>query len=167
MRPAISVVLAVVLAACAPSIAPLRGQAELYYKARELIPWVSLQTSYPERRPPDFVHVKDFGLTTNYGGQNLYIYAAYDGDRQLIGIGPEWWGGTPHNLSALVHELTHHLQAGVKTAPDCVRDQEIEAYRVQLKYLAEFHPSARDVTLAIEETYAPLIGADSDAGELK
>ena len=167
MRTIIPVALVVLLAACAPLHPPLKGQAQLYYKARELIPWVSQQTGYPERPPPDFVHVKDFGLTTNFGSKNLSIYAAYDGERKLIGLGPEWWGGTPHDLSAFVHELTHHLQAGVETSPDCIRDQEIEAYRVQLKYLAAFHPSATDVRRAIELTYTPLIDADCDAGSLK
>ena len=166
MRYVISLSVICVLAACAPLTPPLRGQAQLYYKAKELIPWVSQQTGYPVKPAPDFTHVKDFGLKTKYGAERLSIYAAYDGERQLIGLGPDWWGRTPLDLSALVHELTHHLQVGVAAVPTCIRDQEIEAYKTQLKYLAEFHPSATDTRLAVERSYALLIDGDCDAGSL-
>ena len=166
MRYVISLSVVCVLAACAPLTPPLRGQAQLYYKAKELIPWVSQQTGYPVKPAPDFTHVKDFGLKTKYGAERLSIYAAYDGERQLIGLGPDWWGSTPLDLSALVHKLTHHLQVGVAAVPTCIRDQEIEAYKTQLKYLAEFHPSATDARLAVERSYALLIDGDCDAGSL-
>ena len=62
--------------------------------------------------------------------------------------------------------ITHHLQVGVTAVPTCIRDQEIEAYKTQLKYLAEFHPSATDARLAVERSYALLIDGDCDAGSL-
>jgi hypothetical protein len=53
MRWFISISVIVVLAACAPMTPPLRGQAQLYYKAKELIPWVSHQTGYPVKPAPN------------------------------------------------------------------------------------------------------------------
>lgn len=166
MRLLISMSVMFVLAACAPLTPPLRGQAQLYYKAKELIPWVSQQTGYPMKPAPNFTHVKDFGLKPKFGAERLSIHAAYDGERQLIGLGPDWWGSTPLDLSVLVHELTHHLQAGTASVPICIRDQEIEAYNTQLKYLAAFHPSATDAKLTVERTHALLVDGDCDAGSV-
>ena len=152
-------VLVLLLAACAPTAPLLRGDARLHYIALELIPWISQQTGYPERKPPDFAFATAFSKD---GVADDAVNAAYDDKTQLIIFHRRWQGNSPYDLSYFVHELVHHLQAGSANAPKCERDIEVDAYSIQLQWLAVHFPKERASKRAAEAAIAELSNTDCD-----
>lgn len=65
------------------------------------------------------------------------VEALYDSARGIIHLSPDW-RATPVHLSALVHELAHHLQAQSGRRFGCVGLREGEAYAVQGAWLEQF-----------------------------
>ena len=64
--------------------------------------------------------------------------AVYSDSTRTIYLAEEWTGGTPAELSVLVHEMVHHLQnlAGLKY--ECPQAREMLAYTAQERWLALF-----------------------------
>jgi hypothetical protein len=72
------------------------------------------------------------------GASGSNIEALYDDRSRTIYLPQGWKGGTPTELSVLVHEMVHHLQnlAGLKY--ECAEAREKLAYVAQDKWLALF-----------------------------
>jgi hypothetical protein len=66
------------------------------------------------------------------------IVAVYDGAQATIYLPTGWTGGTPAELSVLVHELVHHLQKMANLAYECPAAREELAYAAQEKWLNLF-----------------------------
>jgi hypothetical protein len=66
------------------------------------------------------------------------LVSLYDDEDKIIYLPLGWSGGTPAELSMLVHEMVHHLQnmAGLTFA--CPAAREKPAYRAQQDWLALF-----------------------------
>jgi Domain of unknown function (DUF6647) len=66
------------------------------------------------------------------------IVAVYSDSARTIFLAENWTGGTPAELSVLVHEMVHHLQnlAGLKY--ECPQAREKLAYLAQERWLALF-----------------------------
>ena len=66
------------------------------------------------------------------------IVAVYSDSARTIYLAENWTGGTPAELSVLVHEMVHHLQnlAGLKY--ECPQAREKLAYLAQERWLALF-----------------------------
>ena len=74
--------------------------------------------------------------------------AVYSDSARTIYLAENWTGGTPAELSVLVHEMVHHLQnlAGLKY--ECAQAREKLAYTAQERWLALFgHDLAQDFVL--------------------
>jgi len=66
------------------------------------------------------------------------LIAVYDDEMKTIYLPKNWNGGTPAELSVLVHELVHHLQGATKTKYECPQAREELAYAAQEKWLTLF-----------------------------
>lgn len=66
------------------------------------------------------------------------VVAAYDPLSQTILLPEKWTGGTPAELSVLVHEMVHHLQDAARTRYECPQASEELAYAAQEKWLNLF-----------------------------
>jgi len=66
------------------------------------------------------------------------VVAAYDPLSQTILLPERWTGGTPAELSILVHEMVHHLQNLARTTYACPQAAEELAYAAQEKWLQLF-----------------------------
>jgi hypothetical protein len=79
----------------------------------------------------------NFASPDNVGKQPTVI-AIYDDEARTIFLPEGWTGGTPAELSVLVHELVHHVQtvAGLKFA--CAEEREKAAFEAQERWLALF-----------------------------
>lgn len=64
--------------------------------------------------------------------------AVYSDSTRTIYLADDWTGGTPAELSVLVHEMVHHLQnvAGLKY--ECPQAREKLAYQAQERWLTLF-----------------------------
>jgi len=89
-----------------------------------------------------FTDVSRQHVLKHYAAQPLTarreVVSAYD-DRQvtiLLPIG--WTGRTPAELSMLVHEMVHHLQAAAGLRYACPQEREKLAYEAQGKWLGFF-----------------------------
>lgn len=73
------------------------------------------------------------------------IVAVYSDAARTIYLTEGWTGGTPAELSELVHEMVHHLQnvAGLRFA--CQQEREALAYRAQNWWLALFGSSLEQI----------------------
>lgn len=66
------------------------------------------------------------------------VMAAYDEDTQTIYLAEGWTGRSPAQLSVLVHEMVHHLQASADMRFACPSEREVVAYRAQAAWLELF-----------------------------
>ena len=66
------------------------------------------------------------------------VVAIYDTTRKTIFLPVGWSGGTPTDLSVLVHELVHHLQSAANLTYECPAAREELAYAAQEKWLGLF-----------------------------
>lgn len=71
-------------------------------------------------------------------GPDMNTVSVFDTDRRIIYLPQTWTGNTAAELSMLVHELVHYLQAvsGEKFA--CVEAREKTAFEAQERWLALF-----------------------------
>lgn len=74
------------------------------------------------------------------------LVAIYDVSTRTIHLPPDWTGATPAELSILVHEMVHHMQAAAGLRFACPAARERQAYAAQERWLDLF-----DQTL--EETF--------------
>ena len=66
------------------------------------------------------------------------VVAAYDDLSRTIYLPEGWTGRTPAQLSLLVHEMVHHLQASAGMRFACPGEREVLAYRAQDAWLGLF-----------------------------
>jgi hypothetical protein len=66
------------------------------------------------------------------------VVAVYLDDESAIYLTEEWTGQTPVDLSVVVHEMVHHMQAGAGMRFACPGAREEPAYRAQATWLALF-----------------------------
>lgn len=66
------------------------------------------------------------------------VVAAYDKGSRTIYLSEGWTGRSPAELSALVHEMVHHLQASADMRFACPAEREVLAYRAQDAWLRLF-----------------------------
>lgn len=69
------------------------------------------------------------------------VVSVYDGRRHTILLREGWKGRTPAELSMLVHEMVHHLQAAAGVRYACAEEREALAYEAQEKWLELFGTS--------------------------
>jgi len=83
------------------------------------------------------------GLETAVVGQTgqREVVSVYDGAKKTIYLPEGWTGGTPAELSVLVHEMVHHLQNLGKLKFECPQDREQLAYKAQERWLGLFGSS--------------------------
>ena len=82
-------------------------------------------------------------VTMRYGSKAKLppglVVAVYDD--QTIYLSEAWTGHTPADLSVLVHEMVHHLQAAADMRFACPAEREVLAYHAQDAWLALFGES--------------------------
>jgi hypothetical protein len=66
------------------------------------------------------------------------ILAVYDTEARTIYLPDGWTGGTPAELSVLVHEMVHHLQNVGGLTYECPEASEKAAYTAQERFLGMF-----------------------------
>jgi len=66
------------------------------------------------------------------------VMGAYDESGRIIYLSEGWNGRTPGELSVLVHEMVHHLQASADMRFACPAEREALAYRAQDAWLRLF-----------------------------
>jgi hypothetical protein len=66
------------------------------------------------------------------------VVAVYDSKRNTIVLPLGWSGRSPAELSALVHEMVHHLQKSAGLKYECPAQREKLAYEAQEKWLSLF-----------------------------
>jgi len=96
--------------------------------------------------PPALVTVPDAELVAmRYGTGTAVrpgqVVAVYDDDGRTIYLSDSWTGSTPAELSVLVHEMVHHLQAASDMRFACPAEREVLAYRAQGAWLGLFGES--------------------------
>lgn len=69
------------------------------------------------------------------------VVAVYDDPGRTIYLSDSWTGSTPAELSVLVHEMVHHLQAASDMRFACPAEREVLAYRAQDAWLGLFGES--------------------------
>jgi hypothetical protein len=74
--------------------------------------------------------------------------AIYHDTTQTIYLADDWTGGSPAELSILVHEMVHHFQNMLVLKYECPQAREALAYRAQEQWLDLFgHDLATDFDL--------------------
>jgi hypothetical protein len=97
----------------------------------------------PMANPPELVTVAPSRLVEiHYGSASLVspgeVMGAYDEAGRTIYLTEGWNGRTPDELSVLVHEMVHHLQASADMRFACPAEREVLAYRAQDAWLRLF-----------------------------
>ena len=70
--------------------------------------------------------------------------AVYDDAMRTIYLPEGWTGGTPAELSVLVHEVVHHFQNVLRLKYECPQEREKLAYIAQDRWLGLFGHSLSD-----------------------
>lgn len=97
----------------------------------------------PASEAPDIVTVPASRLVEiRYGSASQVspgeVVAAYDEANRIIYLTEGWTGRTAAELSVLVHEMVHHLQASASMRFACPAEQEVLAYQAQNAWLQLF-----------------------------
>jgi hypothetical protein len=109
-----------------------------------IVTWLSLNYGLPahyehpsiEFLPEESIHRIHYGPT--HSGKGSRVVAVYDvsGIRILL---PQYWKATsPADVSALVHEMVHHLQRHAGMTYACAGAREKLAFAAQEKWLERF-----------------------------
>lgn len=72
------------------------------------------------------------------------VEALYDDSTHTIYLPEGWNGGTPAEVSVLVHEMVHHLQNAAGLKYECPQAREKLAYAAQNQWLARFGHNLMD-----------------------
>ena len=97
------------------------------------------------------------GATLADGTDARRVVALYDRRQATIHLPEGWTGTSAVEMSMLVHEMVHHLQASAGWEPGCPAEVEALAYEAQARWLAIF---GQDLTraLAIDPLFLRLLG---------
>ena len=114
--------------------------------------WLDRESPYPRRTDPVTVRLIRTGeampwsALVNYSNSTRRGY--YDPQSSTIYLVEPWSADNPHDVSVLLHELVHHRQQ-IAGNWECPNAQELPAYRLQDKWLAELGLKARVNWLAV------------------
>ncbi|MEP2120713.1 MAG: DUF6647 family protein [Bauldia litoralis] len=142
MSSARSIIVALCLAAATPAAATEGQDSPSVIGAIEL--WLVANFDLePATRSPDLAKVAPARLVEiRYGPASSVspgaVMGAYDKASHTIYLSETWDGRTPEQLSVLVHEMVHHLQASNETRFACPAERERLAYRAQDEWLRLF-----------------------------
>lgn len=105
--------------------------------------WLAANYELPLAEPPALVTAPATELVTmRYGAGSTIpspeVIAVYDEGDNTIYLTAGWTGGTPAELSVLVHEMVHHLQDASQMRFACPGEREALAYRAQDAWLQLF-----------------------------
>lgn len=107
----------------------------------ELMTWIAMQTGLVAVEPPNIVFVSHDRLVEKAYGDSVSedptVAALYDRESMGIFLPDDWDKDDMFQLSALVHELVHHMQLLNNVRPPCSYALEAEAYSVQAKWLKQ------------------------------
>jgi hypothetical protein len=109
--------------------------------------WLSANFDLPaEHEQPNIKLITQQQMVTfRYGGSaansGRELVALYDDKTRTIFLSDRWTGGTPTELSVLVHEMVHHLQNVANLRHECPAAREALAYAAQEKWLGLFGKS--------------------------
>lgn len=148
-------VLALSLAAAAPAAAAEIRDPPTLIETIEL--WLVANFGLTAAaEPPNLVSIPASELVEiRYGPASSVapgeVVAAYDEASRTIYLTEGWTGRSPGQLSVLVHEMVHHLQASADTRFACPAEREILAYRAQDAWLQLFGTDLES-TFGIDET---------------
>jgi hypothetical protein len=137
-----SVAVALSLAVAAPAAAVETRAAPSLLDAIEM--WLVASFGLaPTAEPPALVTVPAQRLVEiRYGPASSVasgdVVAAYDHGSRTIYLAEGWTGGSAAELSVLVHEMVHYLQASADMRFACPAEQEVLAYRAQDAWLHLF-----------------------------
>jgi hypothetical protein len=135
------------LAAALPVSASADRQAVPNPLLLAIAAWVSEATDLPMPRTlPEirFAASEDMGrlmrtaALSPSGDGVAEIVAFYDTPAHAIYLPSGWSGATPGELSVLVHEMVHHVQAEAGRRFACPAERERQAYDAQARWLALF-----------------------------
>lgn len=76
-----------------------------------------------------------YGMAAN---DQLRVTALYHARTQRIFLADDWTGETQKELSVLVHEMVHHVEAQAGVQFICPNQRERSAYQLQERWLAQF-----------------------------
>lgn len=102
-----------------------------------------LQLEVPEELPRVVFSAPDRMKELRYGSVDESVEAAdvvalYEIDSRTIHLATGWTGGTPAELSVLVHEMVHHVQEVAGVGFSCSGAREAAAYELQARWLEQF-----------------------------
>jgi hypothetical protein len=148
--------LAAVLA-LAPGVASAQGvSVPLAALATAIAGWASAETGLPMATRAPAIAYADYaemaalrradpsGHSTapqRPGAPWPEVIAVYDTRSRTIVLPAGWTGGTPADLSVLVHEMVHHLQTEAGRRFACPREREQAAFAAQERWLELFGSS--------------------------
>jgi hypothetical protein len=138
-----SALAALFLAAAAPVASPATREAPPLLETIML--WLAVNFDLPTKvEPPALVSLTDTELVAMRYGPTAtvppgLVVAVYDDE--TIYLSEAWTGHTPADLSVLVHEMVHHLQAAADMRFACPAEREVLAYNAQNAWLALFGES--------------------------
>lgn len=123
--------------------APLKPISVSENITNELIGWIALHTMYDVsllfNEPPKITFC-EIGDMIDYEASTIrvepFLSAAFNLPEREIYLVMPWSQDDPYDRSVLLHELIHDVQLSNRDWP-CVGAPEMEAYRLQAKYLAE------------------------------
>ncbi len=136
---ALCIATAMPLCAATPRTAPLLLDA--------IVLWLASNFDLPApMRIPALISIPDADLVAmRYGPDTTVepglVVALYDDASGTIYLSDSWTGQTPADLSVLVHEMVHHLQAAADMRFACPAAREALAYRAQDAWLGLFGES--------------------------
>lgn len=113
--------------------------------------WIAANTPYPVVAVPRIQIVEALPKTRiDYGGRRLI--AGYNYDHRILYLKQGWRSHSPVDAGTLLHELLHHVQVSSSVGPTCIRERELEAYAVELRYLRETHSKDWDWSPGLMKT---------------
>ncbi|SEP24022.1 hypothetical protein SAMN04490248_1493 [Salinihabitans flavidus] len=140
-----SAIVALCLAAANPVAATTPREAPPLLDT--IVLWLAANFDLPaEAQVPALVNVAEADLVAmRYGPEATVppglVVAVYDDTARTIYLSDGWTGRTPAELSVLVHEMVHHLQAVAGMRFACPAAREVLAYEAQDAWLGLFGQS--------------------------
>ena len=136
MRYLIPLALLLAFAACAS--APHLRDENLDIMVRHMIRWLAANSEYSEQSPPRIEFVIRVPGTEFYSQLTAKGYsglAQYLPGSRTVLLPHSWSGKSASDLGQLAHEITHYLQDISGADMSCLRDTEMDAYELQIRYM--------------------------------
>jgi hypothetical protein len=137
-----SALIALCLATASPAAAVTPREAPPLLDA--IVLWLTANFDLPApAQGPALASVAEADLVAMHYGPEAsvppgMVVAIYDDTARTIYLSDGWTGRTPADLSVLVHEMVHHLQAAAGMRFACPAEREVVAYEAQDAWLSLF-----------------------------